>query len=147
MKQYHSSSAPLPGRHNYGVALALTIAFGLFASGCVADATDNRALSVELASRTGQFALTVLPTAPPRVGTNQFDIVFARPAAAKVRTVTAFMPAHGHAAELPQVEAMAADRSRISNLIFFMPGRWEITLELEGAGGMRDSLRFNVFVE
>jgi hypothetical protein len=147
MKHYPSSRAAVPGRHKLGAYLVFAASLSAFAAGCVGDATESAAPTTELASRTGQFALTVLPAVPPHVGANQFDIAFARPAAAKLRAVSAFMPAHGHAAETPKIEATAVDRSRISNLVFFMRGRWEITLELEGEGGMRDNLRFNVFVE
>ena len=57
------------------------------------------------------------------------------------------MPAHGHSVKPPTIDAVDSVRSRISNLVFFMPGRWEVTLELEGEGGLQDSVRFNVVVE
>jgi hypothetical protein len=53
---------------------------------------------------------------------------------------SAFMPAHGHGTTEPVV-VDAGDGYRVEDLNLFMPGHWEITLEVR-VGGADDSFFF-----
>lgn len=58
--------------------------------------------------------------------------------------VSAVMPAHGHDTAPATIEL--GDRGyRVAGLLLFMPGRWDITLELE-TDSIRDHAVFSVNV-
>jgi len=61
-----------------------------------------------------------------------------------VRSVSAFMPAHGHGA--PPVTTSAHDGVVDATLMLTMPGRWEISAELGCEDGVADTVRFAVSV-
>ncbi len=65
-------------------------------------------------------------------------------ALAGVTQASAFMPAHGHGTSLPVV-SVEGDGFRVSELMLFMPGRWDVTFELDVAGA-HDQLEFTVDV-
>lgn len=61
-----------------------------------------------------------------------------------VRSVRAFMPAHGHGA--PPVTTSAHDGVVDATLVLTMPGRWEISADLGCEDGVTDTVRFAVSV-
>lgn len=66
-------------------------------------------------------------------------------ATASLLGLDVLMPAHGHGTN-PVVIVDAGDHYRVEELALFMPGRWDITLDLE-VGGASEELPFTVDVE
>ena len=63
------------------------------------------------------------------------------PASARLARVDATMPEHRHGMNYrPGVEPLGAGRWRAEGLMFHMPGRWELRLDVQAAGGT-ESLR------
>lgn len=109
--------------------------------------TKSTVFGEELPSKTGTFALTVQPTSQPKVGANAFLVKFSRPTDAKILSATAFMPAHGHTSDPAQISVDEAGVVHVDHLVLFMPGRWEVTLNVQSQTGVTDTLRFSVSVE
>jgi len=63
---------------------------------------------------------------------------------ATLEGVNAVMPAHGHDTAAATLE-LSDDGYHVTGLLLFMPGRWEVTLELE-VGAMLDRASFSVDV-
>ena len=57
---------------------------------------------------------------------------------------SAFMPAHGHGSNPPEI-LQTEDGYAIDKLVFFMSGRWEVTLNFKDRG-TPDKLSFGVDV-
>jgi hypothetical protein len=73
-------------------------------------------------------------------GQNAFLVIF-DPSTTDVSSASTLMPAHGHGSVAPAL-AREGDGYRISNVVFNMPGLWEVRLEL-AIDGKPDRLVFN----
>jgi hypothetical protein len=123
---------------------ALSVAVALSACGGTTDdhaaeVVPGQALSV---ASTGGLAVGSVRLDGDQVkrGTNVFLVAF-DPAATVALGATTFMPVHGHGSVTPSL-AREGDGYRISNVLFNMPGLWEVRLELD-VGGKSDRLVFN----
>lgn len=76
-------------------------------------------------------------------GENAF-LVRLSDAGATLTAASAVMPGHGHDTASPSIERRGSEY-RVTGLLLFMPGRWEVTLELDVAG-MSDQAIFRVDV-
>jgi hypothetical protein len=87
----------------------------------------------------------VIATADGRIvrDENALDVWLSDPAAG-ILEVRAFMPAHGHGTVPPDI-THDEEAFHIENLMLFMPGRWDVTLELE-VSGEADRVNFSVEV-
>lgn len=65
-------------------------------------------------------------------GENAF-LVRLSDAGATLTAASAVMPGHGHDTASPSIERHDSEY-RVTGLLLFMPGRWEVTLELDVAG-------------
>lgn len=61
-----------------------------------------------------------------------------------LRSATALMPAHGHGTEEPEIARSDAGY-RVDRMLLYMPGRWDVTLEIE-LPGSGDRIQFSVEV-
>ena len=131
-----------------GAALALVATAGCVTEpdGSIPELSGRR---LELES-IGGLVLAELELEHPNVvqGENIFRVSLdplADEAAAAVVGASAFMPAHGHGTSIPVVTETDGGY-RVSELMLFMPGRWEVTFDIE-VGGSPDELLFVVNVE
>lgn len=126
------------------LAAALPLALSLCACGGSSEDSGNqvvpgRALSV--ASSGGLATGTVtLDGAEVARGPNTFFVHF-DPATTEISSASTLMPAHGHGSVMPSL-SHEGDGYRISNVVFNMPGLWEVRLEL-AVGGKSDRLIFS----
>ncbi len=115
--------------------------------GCVTDdgAATTGAVDAEYTSEAGLVSVHIAAN-DLRVGGGNELRVTVPPTAAAVRLVaaSAFMPAHGHGTDATVVPgddgAYHAD-----NIVFFMPGRWELRLAFSD-GTREDRIRFYIDV-
>ncbi|MGD9689632.1 MAG: hypothetical protein AB7K52_06500 [Phycisphaerales bacterium] len=137
-------------------------------SGCRGTRPNHAPASVEEAgeSRTsatagGTYYVTCAPIPDPIPANEMFDLdvrVFAdrgmtRPADDIAIIADADMPAHRHGMNLvPRSRRIGAGHFRVSGMLFHMPGRWEIVIEVRSlapasAGSTaRERARFEVLV-
>lgn len=73
-------------------------------------------------------------------GQNAFLVGF-NPSTTEISSASTLMPAHGHGSVSPSF-AREGDEYRISDVVFNMPGLWEVRLEL-AIDGKPDRLVFN----
>ena len=117
---------------------------------CEAEQRDEQFLAgmIKLGPGGTQVALTSATPAPPGRDDNAWQIDVSRAGApltgATVR-VTPFMPDHRHGTSVPVVVAPVAatpGRYELAPINLWMPGLWEITIDVTPAGGTRDSVLF-----
>ena len=89
----------------------------------------------ELGSCSGTFEFD---PAEPVVGKNRLDATLVdseeSPLEHAVLDVQTWMPAHGHGSSAkPAVDEQGAGRYAITNLVFEMPGEWQLTINVDGA--------------
>jgi hypothetical protein len=124
--------------------VALTIGLSLSACGGASDdgmteVVPGQALSVSSADRLAVGTVRV-DGAQINRGRNAFLIDF-DPTTTEVTSASTLMPAHGHGSLTPSL-AREGDGYRISDVVFNMPGLWEVRLEL-AVDGQPDRLVFN----
>jgi hypothetical protein len=111
----------------------------LATSGCAAEGTATLG-DGQVVSESQAYTLSLEPAAPLRRGQNQLRILTALPEGTRIRAASAFMPAHSHGSATGTVREQRGE-TLIENLELTMPGRWEITLDVDGARGP-DAARF-----
>jgi hypothetical protein len=77
-------------------------------------------------------------------GRNAF-LVELSPSGTVLTGASALMPAHGHGSPSPAVITQTATGYRVSDLIFSMPGLWDVFLDVDAAG-QADRIEFSVDV-
>jgi hypothetical protein len=75
-------------------------------------------------------------------GENAF-LVELSPSGADLAQASALMPAHGHGSPTAAVISRTTTGYRVSNLVFSMPGLWNVLLDVDIAG-QRDRIEFSV---
>lgn len=91
-----------------------------------------------ITSEKGRLALTVeTEPNPPVRGLNAVSYTITNmdssPADGLRFTVIPWMPAHAHGTSVePQIEPRGEGRYRISNVLFYMPGRWQLQTQFAG---------------
>ena len=132
-------------------ALAALLALASL-TGCVSEADRSADLGVgttELVSGSGRVVVEVSPEdGGAHVGKNELRVSFVNrddATAITLEDASAFMPAHGHASRPPSIVA-TSDGFAVEQLIFFMSGRWEVTLNFRDRG-TPDKLSFGVNVK
>lgn len=75
----------------------------------------------------------VSATEPIKLGKNDLLVTFPSRARTELVQASALMPAHGHGSKPPVVER-AGDGYRVSNLVLYMSGRWEVRFALRVDG-------------
>jgi hypothetical protein len=117
---------------------------------CEAETRDEQFLAgmQKLAPGGTLVSLMSAMPAPPGRDDNTWEIDVAREGApltgATVR-VTPFMPDHRHGTSVPVVVTPVAEtpgRYELSPINLWMPGLWEITIDVTPSGGTRDSVVF-----
>jgi hypothetical protein len=125
-------------------AAALPVALSLVACGGASDDSGNQVVpgqALSVASTDGLATGTVrLDGAEVTRGRNTFFVAF-DPSTTEVSSASTLMPAHGHGSVVPSL-AHEVDGYRISNVVFNMPGLWEVRLEL-AVDGKTDRLIFS----
>lgn len=121
---------------------------GSLTSACVENGVEGATLSgtesLELHAEASGTLLTVELLGESVVrGENAFEVRFSEPGA-RLSSVSAVMPSHGHDTTVPLIERDSGGY-RVSGLLLFMPGRWDITLELD-VDGAPDRAVFSVDV-
>jgi hypothetical protein len=130
---------------------------GSVPTGSVCD-TDPRAAvyAVGLSAKSADGAVhatfvDAMP-APPSKGENAWTIkltdAMGSPINGATVTVKPFMPDHGHGSSvLPLVQPDTSGTYLITQLDFFMPGIWQITLAVAQGGGQPDNVVFTFCVD
>lgn len=124
---------------------AVTCTLAAFGCGSSSDSASSevvpgRALSVRSAA--GLAVGTIrLDGDQVSEGKNAFFVDF-DPTATEVTSVSTLMPVHGHGSTTPTVTRNGA-QYRISDVVFTMPGLWEVRLDIDVAGAP-DRLVFDV---
>jgi hypothetical protein len=143
--------------------LVLAVALASSAGACGGDDHDGSATyNCEAETRDEQFLagmqklapggtlvslMSAMP-APPGRDDNTWEIDVARdggPVDGATVKVTPFMPDHRHGTSVPVVVTPVAEtpgRYELSPINLWMPGLWEITIDVTPAGGTRDSVVF-----
>ncbi len=115
--------------------------------GCVADdgGAPTGAVDAEYTSEAGLVSVHIAAN-DLRVGGGNELRVTVPPTAAMVRLVaaSAFMPAHGHGTDATVVPG-GDGAYHADNIVFFMPGRWELRLAFSD-GTREDRIRFYIDV-
>lgn len=134
--------------------MSISLALGVFALGCSGEssgASGGRGETVfpaeplaTVTTRGGSLVVEVrtAPKQPPTRGLIQVEYVVTDAAGKPVDGldlgVQPWMPEMGHGTSTkPSIEAMGEGRYVVSNVAFFMPGRWELRTSI--AGAMNDS--------
>lgn len=146
-------------------AVILALSLAVFSGGaCSDDATDDggTTYNCEAETRDEQFlagmqkqapggtlvALAEAMPAPPGRDDNTWSIDVSKSGAALAGAtvkVTPFMPDHRHGTSVPVVvtpDPATPGRYQLSPINLWMPGLWEITIDVTPAGGTRDSVVF-----
>jgi hypothetical protein len=120
------------------VLVALALAF----AGCGdVEGGDDPTHEGPVISDQGLYEAHVTPDpSPPQTGENELMMHVMTPEGDGVEglTLTAepWMPAHGHGSpEEPAVEEQGDGMYAVTNLVYSMPGRWEVRVAIEGAPG------------
>jgi hypothetical protein len=113
-----------------------TLALCMFIAACGAsDDTSTPELregTVRVQSREAT-AVDVSTAEPIKLGKNDLLVTFPSRAGTELVQASALMPAHGHGSKPPTVER-AGDGYRVSNLVLYMSGRWEVRFALRVDG-------------
>lgn len=110
--------------------------------------------NMKKASPSGALAVTLVSSdpGPPIRGTNTWIVRVTDGAGAPVSnaalSVVPFMPDHGHGTSVkPTITAEADGRYRITNVYFFMPGVWRVTVGVpQGDAGATEAATFHFCV-
>lgn len=78
-------------------------------------------------------AVDITAIEPIKLGTNALMVAFPSRAGTELASASALMPAHGHGSKSPTIER-SAEGYRVSNLVLFMSGRWEVRFVLRAGG-------------
>jgi hypothetical protein len=146
------------------VHLALAFALALGAGACSDDGGDDGGATYNCEAETRdeeylagmqkvgaagvQVTLVSATPAPPGRDDNTWVIDVAEggaPLAGATVKVTPFMPDHRHGTSVAVVvtpDPQTTGRFQLAPINLWMPGLWEITIEVTPAGGMRDSVVF-----
>jgi hypothetical protein len=120
-------------------------------------ATEARALpyapNLARSSDSGAFTVRLVSSdpAPPARGTETWTVAVVDQSGAPqdglAIKVTPFMPDHNHGTSVKAaVTAAGAGTYTMSPLYLYMAGYWEVTLNLQTAGGTKDSVMFPVCI-
>lgn len=117
---------------------------------CEAETRDEQFLAgmQKVGAGGTQVSLMEAMPAPPGRDDNTWEIDVARagsPLAGATIKVTPFMPDHRHGTSVPVVvtpDPATPGRYELSPINLWMPGLWEITIDVTPAGGTRDSVVF-----
>jgi hypothetical protein len=96
------------------------------------DTPELREGTVRVQSRESN-AVDVSTSQPIKLGKNDLTVTFPSRPATELVNASALMPAHGHGSKPPTVER-AGDAYRVSNLVLYMSGRWEVRFALRVDG-------------
>ncbi len=109
-------------------------------AGCGADALEP--------AGTGRLAISAAASEPLHRGTNAFVVEVRDAAGARAAVdgayldVTSTMPAMGHGSPVtPKVHALGGGRYRVEEVVFNMPGTWEVRYRVT-AGEVYDAAAF-----
>jgi outer membrane biogenesis lipoprotein LolB len=115
--------------------LSILAACALVAA-CSASADDAtpelREGTVRVQSRESS-PVDVSTTEPIKLGKNELVVTFPSRPGTELVQASALMPAHGHGSKPPTVER-DGDAFRVSNLVLYMSGRWEVRFALRVDG-------------
>jgi hypothetical protein len=132
----------------YSRFVGLTLGIAPSLVGCVGSAVDDSTLFVglpiEIESERGGVSAQIACEAGRVVRGDNVLLVELSDADAVVLDASAAMPAHGHASDSPAIEE-DADGYRVEDLLLYMPGRWDVMLDLDLPSG-RDRLLFGMEV-
>lgn len=111
-------------------------------------------VGMEAKSSDGAVTVTFLDAdpAPPAKGDNVWMLKIEDASGAAVNDATlsteAFMPDHGHSSTVvPQITFKGDGTYEIAGLDLFMPGVWEITIDIAPPGGTVQSVLFTFCVQ
>jgi hypothetical protein len=139
--------APFAQRRSFCSALIAGALVSLV-SACVENGVEGPTLSgaepLELRADNSGMALSVALDGDTVVRGENVFLVRLSDTEAALTSANAVMPGHGHDTASPSIE-LTDNEYRVSGLLLFMPGRWEVTLELE-VGGTSDQAVFSVDV-
>lgn len=111
--------------------------------GCVTEPERSSELHADtplvLATDSDLVTATIELGTPSKQGESVF-LVSVDPATARLVAAEAWMPAHSHGTEPVEI-VKDGDGYRVENVLLFMPGLWEISLDFE-LGAAHDSLSF-----
>lgn len=135
-----------PGR--FAIAIAIAIATGT-ALGCSSgsDKPDNELVpgqTLDLVSPSGRATGHVRADGEQIVEGRNTLLVDFEPATTELVTVSALMPVHGHGIDPPSVSKTETGY-RVSNVVFSMPGLWDVFLDVR-LDGKTDRIEFTVDV-
>ena len=123
------------------LATALTLS-----AACGDDADDSAGGSHgESTSKNGYFQAEFTPAPnPPQTGQNALEVLLfdaaGQPLDGAEMSVTPFMPGHGHGTSAtPSVTAAGDGVYEVENIVYTMPGHWELTFDI-AHGGQTDQL-------
>jgi len=129
------------------ILLALLVAMSSSACGSSSDAPKDQVVPGEplTVGSTGGLAVGTVRLDGAQIvrGKNVFLVAF-DPVRTEISGASTLMPVHGHGSVTPTV-AREGDGYRLSDVIFNMPGLWEVRLDLAVAG-KADHLVFNADV-
>ena len=123
------------------VGAVLVLAIG---AGCGdADDSEPEANDGQVESALGEFqGVFAHDPVSPQTGEATLDMELTDASGAAVAgadiSVEPWMPAHGHGSpETPQVSETEAGRYQVTNIVYSMPGEWELRIDVD-AGGTTD---------
>lgn len=125
------------------------------ASGCADDPrVQAYSVGLEATSASGAIAVRFLDAdpAPPAKGDNVWRIAIEDASGARVDDATlsfdATMPDHGHSSTVAPAVTFEGDGEYVLDPVnLFMPGVWEITLDVAPPGGTVESVKVGLCVE
>lgn len=133
-------------RSFYRALIAGGLAF--LTSGCVESSVEGPTLTgpepLEIHAEKSGMALSVALDGDAVIRGENLFLVQLGDDRATLTAASAVMPGHGHDTASPSIERDETTY-RVSGLLLFMPGRWEVTLELD-VDGASDHAVFSVDV-
>jgi len=122
---------------------------------CAFDNVDTYTAGIEKITGGGSFTVSIQSAdpAPPDRGDNTWDLVVLDAAGAAVEgaavVVTPYMPAHGHGTNPADFDGAEAGGGAYTAGPFdlFMPGLWEITVDVVDTTGASDDAIFTFCIE
>jgi hypothetical protein len=118
----------------------VAIATLTLALGCGTDDEERPSGTLRVTSEHGHHLGTfVSDPVEPVVGTNRLEATITNQSSVPVPGLTIavqpWMPAHGHGSKVePTVEERGEGRYDIDQIVYEMPGQWELRLEFAAAG-------------
>lgn len=135
MTAYTKKFAPTPYFRPFSLLLCLLLLLGAACGDSADDPQDHGVVT----SKAGHFQAHLTPAPnPPVSGENTLQIHLmdadGAPVSGATLQVTPFMPGHGHGTHAtPKVDAGANSIYDVSNIVYTMPGRWELTIDITHA--------------